>query len=118
MGNKKHPFHHIVHKVAAAGTNELEHDVVSPGRFYCFQHIGVINETSTYTRLRIIARTGGADHLLTSQQSPTSDRLYWDTETYFLGEGEQLVSELTGCTLSDVLKMYVRGWWMENGKVE
>lgn len=112
MGNKKHPFHRIITKTASAGTNLLEDDRVRSGRLYCFQRIAVENETTAYTRLRLEIRSASPDFLFSEQSAPQAGKLYWDDVPVYVTEELRLVAELTGCTLNDVLKMYLIGWWV------
>lgn len=111
MGQKKHPFEHVLTAVASAGTNDLETDEVDEGLLYCYQRVVVENETSDYTDLRIFTTGGGFNHLVAEQDSPQSATGYWLSDPLYLREGQKLLCRLTGCTASDVLKVYLRGWF-------
>lgn len=115
--SKKNPFHSTLSKSAASGTNEISTDPVLPGRLYCYQRIGVLNQTSPFTRLRIIIRTGAGDFISSEHQAPQADQLYWDDMPIYLTQGQELVIEMTGCAAADVLRSYLSGWWQQNGKV-
>lgn len=111
MANKKHPFHRVHTVTASAGTNLIEDNRVSTPRLYCYQRIAVENETLPYTRLRIEIRGRGPDFLVSEQHHPRAGVLYWDDIPVYATGRMTLTAELTGCTASDVLKMYLTGWW-------
>ena len=117
MGQKKYPFHRELAATASAGTNELKTFVVVPGRLLCVQRVGVENETSTYTDLRILIDDFGEEFLLAEEDSPQAATLYWMTDTVYLRESQRLVARLTGCTASHVLRAYITGWWQQSGEV-
>jgi len=113
VGQKKHPFAQTLRLTAAAGTNDVEMDPVRPGYIYCLQRVSIINETSAATKVRIID-AGDADELLLEEQNaPQADTVYWISEPIYVTEGNNLLVRWTGCTASDVLKVYVKGWYMK-----
>jgi len=118
MGQKKYPFHRTITLAAVAGTNLLKDDQVGPLDLVCYQRVAVINETNPYTRLRLTIQRVGPTFLISEEANPRVDQLYWDDVAVYLTEGEIYTAELTGCSASDVLKMYVTGWEQENGSLE
>lgn len=113
MGQKKYPFDWVLSKVATAGTNDVKTDPVRPGRLYCLQRVAVENESTAYTDLRILKGGGGQEIVVQEEDTPLADTLYWTSCPMYLTEGQHLIARLTGCTASDVIRVYVSGWWKE-----
>lgn len=111
MGSQKVPYYDVLSKVAGAGSNDLESDQVETGRFYCIQSIAVENETTDYTKLRLLSAGTGGELPFAEQKDPLAATLYWFEDDVYLIEGMYIVARLTGCTANDVLKVYLRGYW-------
>ncbi len=76
--------------------------------------LGVEDETNApSTDIRVYVKGHGYEHWLMEENSPAAGVLYWDAEETFLMTGEALVARFTGATASDVLRLYVEGWWEE-----
>lgn len=115
MGQKKYPFDWTLSKVATTGTNNVETDPVRERRLYCLQRVAVENQTTAYTDLRILKGGGGEEIVIQEEDTPLAATLYWTDEPIYLTEGQYLIARLTGCTASDVIKVYVSGWYREVG---
>lgn len=111
MAQKKHPFHLILSKKAAAGSNDLEQGQIPDGQLYCVQRTAIENETTAYTDLRILIAGAGGEFLLAEEDNPEAATLYWVDTPFYLREGQYLVCRLSGCTANDILKAYITGWW-------
>lgn len=107
---KKQPFDLVLTKSASSGSNDVRTDQVKPGWLWCVQHVGVENETSEYTDLRLIKAGRGSEVLLEEADSPQAATLYWMDDDTYLMESQYLVARLSGCTDGDVLKVYISGW--------
>ena len=110
MAQKKQPFDLVLSKTAVAGSNDLRTEQVKPGWLWCVQRVAVENQTTLYTDLRILKAGRGAEFLLAEEDNPSAATLYWVDTPVYLMEGQYLVARLSGCTLSDVLKVYLTGW--------
>jgi len=118
MGHKKYPFQRVIYETASAGTNTLKDDRIESGYLYCYQRVAVLNKTNPFTRSRVIVSGAGLDFISSEQHNPNADVLYWDDVPLYVSEGNQLQAELTGCSASDELFMYVTGWLQRSLEVE
>ena len=100
---------------AVGGTfDDVEFGPILEGRFYHITRLAVEDETSApSTDIRCYVGGHGYQHWLNEQNSPAAGVLYWDTDGTFLTMLESLVARFTGATASDVLKLYVEGWWVQ-----
>ena len=94
---------------AAAGTNKLRTDKVSPGWIEHIKFVAVENETTAYTRLRIGIETQGVFYPFLEEKTPNAAALYFTDVDWILREGQNLQAELTGCTSGDNLEFYIYG---------
>lgn len=117
MGQKKHPFDLTLEKVAATGTNDVESDPVRTGRLYCVQRVGLENETSATTDVRLMKAGVGGEFLLEEEDTLSAATLYWTTDSFYLTEGQYLIARFTGCTANDRLKVYITGWFQMGREV-
>ncbi len=117
MGHKKNPFDDVLTLKASAGSNDLRTEQVKPGWLWCIQRVGVENETTAYTDLRILKAGRAAELPLEEQDSPQAATLYWMTNAVYLMEGQYVVARLSGCTADAVLKAYITGWKSKTAEV-
>lgn len=110
MAQKKQPFDLVLTKTAVAGSNDVSMDPVAPGWLWCIQRVAVENETTAYTDLRLLKAGRAADLLLVEEDSPAAATLYWINKPVYLMEMQYLVARLSGCTVGDVIKVYLTGW--------
>ena len=94
----------------ASGTNNLKRDPVPVGMGEVILYVGVIDETTAYTRLRIGRESLGKFFPMYEESNPVANELYWPREKIYIREGERLMAELTGVTANDILKMYIQGY--------
>jgi len=113
MGQKKFPFDRTLGKKAAAGSNDVRMREVETGRLYCIQRVAAENETSATTDLRLIKAGTGDELLLEEEDTLAAATLYWTSDPFYLTEGQYLIARFSGCTASDVLKVYITGWWRD-----
>lgn len=101
--------------VAVTATyNEVVYGPILENRRYHITRFGVEDETSAPTGdIRVCVKGHGYNHWLSEQDSPAAATLYWDTDGTFLTMGESLVARFTGAQASDVLQLYLEGWWEE-----
>lgn len=71
------------------------------------------DETSTPTEVQISAGPPGAIERLGEQVSPQAGRSYWWPHEIVLTSGEQLEVYFSGATASDILHLWVQGYWIE-----
>jgi hypothetical protein len=95
---------------ASSGTNYLRRAPVPAGYIDFITYVSVINETSSYTRLRIGKEVLGHFNPYYEEGTPAANEIYWTTEKFICREGTKVTAELTGVTLNDVLKMRVEGY--------
>lgn len=110
MANKKMPFHRILTKTAASGTNTLDLEPVNSGWLECLQRFAVVDEDNACTRLRFMFISPAGEFLVSEQATPQAGELYWDDMPVYLSEGMFFRVELTGCTAGDVIRAYLTGW--------
>ena len=111
----RHYFRDRRSLVAADATyNEVAYGPILENRRYHITRLAVEDETTgPDTDIRVYVKGHGYTHWLLEQDSPAAATLYWDTDGTFLVMGESLVARFTGADASDVLQMYVEGWWEE-----
>ena len=117
MARKKQPFDEVIPLVAEAGSNDVETERVRHGELWCIQRAAVENETTAYTDLRLLKAGRGSELLLAEEDNPEAATLYWIDTPVYLMEGQRLVARLTGCTASDVVKLYVTGWKQKTAEI-
>ena len=118
MARNKWPFETVLTKSASSGSNDVAMERVSPGWLFCLQRIAAENQTSPGTDLRFLVAGGGEEVLLAEQDTPLAATLYWITDPAYLSEGRYLIARFTGCTASDLLKVYVTGWKQKSPELE
>lgn len=98
---------------AVAGTNQLKHDVVEPGKFYNYEEIVFEDRSNNFDRLLIGVVSGGLFHTYEEQQDPKANTLYpfHPNKTLKLHEGEQLLLECYNVTAGDKLVLHVAGYY-------
>lgn len=117
MAQKKRPFDLPLTKTAAAGSNDVVTDPVRSGRLFCIQRVAIENETSPCTDVRLIKGGSAGEIVLEEEDTPQAAVLYWTANPFYLTEGQYLIVRFAGCTASDVLRVYVCGWWATMGEV-
>ncbi len=83
---------------------------IESGYMAGIMRIAVENETSDYTRLRVGVVSGKIFHPHEEEQNPNADTLYWTSEEFYLGEGENIRIELAGTTSGDRINIYIEGY--------
>lgn len=117
MAQKKQPFDDVLTLSASAGSNDLRTEQVEPGWLWCVQHVGVENETTAYTDLRLLKAGRAAELLLAEEDNPEAATLYWIDTPVYLMEGQYLVARFTGCTVDDVCKLHITGWKAKTAEI-
>lgn len=110
MAQKKQPFDLVLTKQASVGSNDIATDRVKPGWLWCVQRITAENQTSPFTDLRLLVAGGGEELLVAEQDTPLAATIYWISEPVYITEHRYLIARFTGCTASDLLKLYITGW--------
>lgn len=113
MGQKKHPFHLTLSGKATAGSNDVAMEQVEDGRLYAVQRTSFENETTAFTDARVLVGGVGGEHVVAEQNSPEAATVYSLDDDIFVTEGQYVLVRFTGCTLNDVLKVYLSGWWQQ-----
>lgn len=88
----------------------IDDEKIKSGYMAGIMRVSVENETNDYTRLRIGVYSGKVFHPHEEEQNPNEDTLYWSSEEFYLGEGENLRMELTGTTAADRINVYIEGY--------
>lgn len=109
------PLHDIRRKVlrlvsAGLATENIYDEVVDAGYMQIITRVSIENETSAFTQFRLGIMNGGYYHLLEEQKNPAAATLYWTSDPIWLSEGDRLRVELKGCTLNDIIKVYIDGF--------
>lgn len=118
MAQKKQPFDLVLSKTAASGSNDTQSEPAESGELWCIQRLAAENQTTDFTELRIL-KTGGAGELLLAEQTGgLAATLYWVDQPFYLTEGQYIVARFTGCTASDILKVYLTGWKTQASELE
>lgn len=98
---------------AAEAPLNIDDEQIKSGFMTGIVRVAVENETSDYDRLRIGVLSSNTFHPHEEEQNPNEDTLYWTSEEFYLGEGENLRIELTGTTNADRINVYVEGYTAE-----
>lgn len=117
---ERHYFRRRRTATAAGGTyDEVEFGPIVKDRLYHITRFAAEDETSDPTGdLRFYVKGHGYEHWENEEDSPGSATLYWDVDGIVIWMGESLVARFTGCTASDVLRLFVEGWWEERDSAE
>lgn len=112
---ERHYFRQRQTLPAVGGTyDEVEFGAVEYNRLYHITRFAVEDETHDLTGdCRVYVKGHGYEHWLNEENTVTAGVLYWDVDGTFLVMGESLVARFTGATASDVLELYVEGYWEE-----
>ena len=95
---------------AAEATLNINDELIKSGFIAGIMRVAVENETSDYTRLRIGVVSGNIFHPHEEEENPNANTLYWMSEEFYIGQGENLRIELTGTTSSDRINVYIAGY--------
>jgi len=97
-------------KSGGATVEELSYGPVETGWILCLQRIGARDVDNAFTRLRIIVRGRGYDHVWAEVTNVEANKLYWSDDALFLIGGEYLILEFTGTTSGDSLEGFLTGY--------
>lgn len=95
---------------AAEAPLNIDDEQIKSGYMAGIMRVAIENETSDYTRLRTGVVSGKTFHPHEEEQNPNADTLYWTSEEFYLGEGENLRIELTGTIAKDRINVYIEGF--------
>ena len=95
----------------STGTEYIDDDRVKPGYEHIITRVAVENLTSAFTRFRIGVWDGANYQLSEEQKSPVAATLYWTSDPIYLSEGENLRIEKVGGAVSDVIMIYIDGFF-------
>ncbi len=95
----------------STGTEYIDDERVKPGYEHIIIRIAVENLTNAFTRFRIGVWDGANYQLSEEQKSPAAATLYWTSDPVYLSEGENLRIEIVGATVSDVIMVYIDGFF-------
>lgn len=114
---KKHSFREALSlKAAGDATDVLEYPrrgLVPPKHRYHVTRLSFEDKTTAPTEVQINVKRGGVIHYLMEQVSPAAGRLYWTTDEIVLSEGERLSVYFSGATASDLLWVWLEGYYLE-----
>lgn len=115
--DQRHPFRERRTVKAAGDTyDEVEFGPILENRLYEITRFAVEDETTAPTGdIRVYVKGHAYNHPLVEEDYPVAATLYWETDPVIITMGESLVARFTGATASDVLQLYVEGWWQELG---
>jgi len=106
----QYPFRYVLRQTANGnGIDELVSDVVDSGVTWRVDHLACIDRDSDCTEIEVYITGDGKEYLITQQQSPVLDTLYWYNDSFYIEEGLWLVARFTGATLDDVLEFHYMG---------
>lgn len=111
MEAKKYPIRDWDKKVVSDTTlEEIVFAKVETGWVRSIRNLTYADETTTLTKIEVVVRTRGYDHLIERVTAPAAAAAVLRTEEIFLTEGEQLVVKFYGATASDVIVAYLSGY--------
>jgi len=114
---KKHALRPHLRKVAAGDASDIlfypEVGYVSSKQRYHITLLSFEDEGSDCTEVQILAGPSGLQRRIAEQIAPVAGRTYWWTEEIVLVESEQLQLYFSGATASDVLNLWLQGYWVE-----
>ncbi len=93
------------------GTEYIDDERVKPGYEHILNRIAIENLNNNFTRFRIGIWDGANFHLSSEQKLPLAATLYWTADPIYLSEGENLRIEIVGCTVGNVINVYVDGFF-------
>jgi len=103
----------VIISTAVAGENNLDDNMVRPGRIYYYEEIAVEDRTSDFTRALYGVQSGDDHHYYEEARSPVVARLYpWHPSTPLrVLPGERLRVKCSGVAAGDELILYVAGYF-------
>jgi len=81
----------------------LKTDRVPRGEVWVINHVSFEDETTAYTQARLFRGTEQRPQWLSEELNPLAGVLYWDSEEYWLIEGEEMGVRFNGTTAADIL---------------
>ena len=93
------------------GTEYIDDERVKPGYEHIITRIALENQTSALTSFRVGVWDGANFHLSEEQKTPAAATLYWTADPLYLSEGENLRIEIVGGAVSDVIMIYIDGFF-------
>ena len=97
------------------GTEYIDDDRVKPGYEHIITRVALEDLTSALTSFRIGVWDGANFHLSEEQKTPVAATLYWTADPIYLSEGENLRIEKVGGAVSDVIMIYIDGFFRAVG---
>lgn len=104
-----HPFRATIEGAAVAASHDLVSVRVKPERVYHIHNICIVNETSDPTKMILLIKGRGSEHILKEFATPGADVSKTFGGDFSFTEGDILTCRFTGCTVADILKMFVMG---------
>lgn len=95
----------------STGVEYFNDTPVKSGYIHILTRVAVENLNHAYTRFRLGIWGGGAFHLFEEQKSPAATTLYWTVDPIYLTENKNLRLEVYGCTVGDVIMVYIDGFF-------
>lgn len=97
--------------VSTGANEESIYDKVVVGKaVYIYNHIAIINTTSSYTRFRIGVDVIPVFHLHEEFVSPLVSVLYWTKSPLYVYPDERLQVKIEGATIGDKFEINVQGY--------
>lgn len=95
----------------STGTEYIDDERAKPGYEHIITRIAIENLNNAFTRFRVGVWDGANYQLSEEQKTPVAATLYWTADPIYLSEGENLRIEIVGATVSDVIMVYVDGFF-------
>ena len=95
----------------STGTEYIDDERVKPGYEHIITRVALENLTTALTSFRVGVWDGANYHLSEAQASPVAATLYWTADPIYLSEGENLRIEKVGGAVSDVIMVYIDGFF-------
>ena len=102
---------------AGVATEYINDAPVKKNQVLTLTRIALVNQTHSFTSLRVGVYSGGVFYPFEEQSSPAADTLYWTSDELIICSGENLRIELKGCTSGDIVRVYMYGI-LDKKKVE
>jgi hypothetical protein len=94
----------------ASVNNDLTFGPVPGGHLWVVNWVGLEDETTAFTSLRVLIGGLGKAHYLIEDYALLKTRLYWHEGPIYVAEGRTLICRFVGVTAADVLRAYIHGF--------
>ena len=117
---KKYALRPHIRKVAAGDASDIlyypEKGFVRSKERHHITLLSFEDETTSCTEVQISAGPSGATRRIAEQIAPAVGRTYFFDDEIVLTDGERLEVYFSGATASDVLDVWLQGYWVKEAE--